>query len=145
MLPCCSFAAFVASTVTITSAIEGVAAVAIGSRIDAFFLLNRLRWLPRVASGGSDAAQAALWRQLWRGSVEALARGLGQSLRAPGACCGVLLSVGMWLHRHVSHECPTVVRKIFCTVLWLRPCVSHARICISERVRSRGYAGHVCA
>ena len=53
------FAALAASTVTIVSAIEGVIAVAVGSRIDDSFLHQRPRWLPRDASGVSDAAQAA--------------------------------------------------------------------------------------
>ena len=54
-----TFAALAASTVTIITAIVGVVAVALGSRIDASFLLRRLRWLRRDAAGDCDAAQAA--------------------------------------------------------------------------------------
>ena len=51
-----------ASTVTITSAIEVVVAGAIGSRIDDSFSSIGIGGLPRDAVRVSDAAQAALWR-----------------------------------------------------------------------------------
>ena len=68
------FAALAASAVTIISAIQVVAAVAVGSRIDDSILLHRLRWLPRVAAGVFDAVRrldggrcgAAAWRP-WPG------------------------------------------------------------------------------